>query len=315
MIYNFENLVFQGGGVLGIAYSGAIQVLEEESILPSIQRVAGTSAGAICALALALRYNSSEIQTILKDTNFESFVSEARPLEFTKMYGWFRTNPFLSWTKELIIKSGSNFHPHAEWTGDETFIDLHNKGGRDLHVFATDLNEKKSVEFSYTHTPNVIVAEAVCASMAIPAFFQAFKFSNEIPNNHIYVDGGALLNYPIMTFDSEGTNPLTLGFKFRKSEMVSTSKDLDYGSVREWVKSLVDTIADSQSEMIRRTPEYYNRTVDIDTGAVSFVDFDLSHDVKEFLIGQGREFTIQFLSEYRKSRNIFRRILSYLYPK
>jgi NTE family protein len=49
----FRNLVFEGGGVKGIAYAGAIEVLEKESILSDIKRVAGTSAGAITAALLA----------------------------------------------------------------------------------------------------------------------------------------------------------------------------------------------------------------------------------------------------------------------
>ncbi|MBQ0128550.1 MAG: patatin-like phospholipase family protein, partial [bacterium] len=46
MAYHFRNLVFEGGGVRGIAYAGALEVLEEEKILRKIKRVAGTSAGA-----------------------------------------------------------------------------------------------------------------------------------------------------------------------------------------------------------------------------------------------------------------------------
>ena len=41
----FKNLAFEGGGVRGIAYAGALQVLEQNNILPDIRRVAGTSAG------------------------------------------------------------------------------------------------------------------------------------------------------------------------------------------------------------------------------------------------------------------------------
>jgi len=50
----FRNLVVEGGGVKGIAYAGAIGVLEDKEILPDIQRVAGTSAGATTAALLAL---------------------------------------------------------------------------------------------------------------------------------------------------------------------------------------------------------------------------------------------------------------------
>ena len=41
----FGNLVFESGGVKGIAYAGAVAVLEDKEILPDIRRVAGTSAG------------------------------------------------------------------------------------------------------------------------------------------------------------------------------------------------------------------------------------------------------------------------------
>jgi len=49
----FHNLVFEGGGIKGIAYAGALEVLEKENILSDIKRVAGTSAGAITATLLA----------------------------------------------------------------------------------------------------------------------------------------------------------------------------------------------------------------------------------------------------------------------
>ena len=65
MAYHFRNLVFEGGGVKGIAYVGAMQVLEEKSILADIQRVGGTSVGAINALLFALGYDNNEQRDIL----------------------------------------------------------------------------------------------------------------------------------------------------------------------------------------------------------------------------------------------------------
>jgi len=43
---DLENLVFEGGGVKGIAYAGAVQSLKNHSLLEKVKRVAGTSAGA-----------------------------------------------------------------------------------------------------------------------------------------------------------------------------------------------------------------------------------------------------------------------------
>ncbi|KFO67772.1 phospholipase, partial [Smithella sp. SCADC] len=51
---HYRNLVFKGGGVRGIAYLGALQYLYEHNYMQHVERVAGTSAGAITALATAL---------------------------------------------------------------------------------------------------------------------------------------------------------------------------------------------------------------------------------------------------------------------
>ena len=45
----YKNLVLEGGGIRGIAYGGALNELQARNILPGINRVAGTSAGAIQA--------------------------------------------------------------------------------------------------------------------------------------------------------------------------------------------------------------------------------------------------------------------------
>ena len=66
-----KNLVFEGAGIRGIAYSGAIKVLEEKNLLQNIERVGGTSAGAITALLLSLGYNADEITQLINSTSFK----------------------------------------------------------------------------------------------------------------------------------------------------------------------------------------------------------------------------------------------------
>jgi len=56
----YRNLVFKGGGVRGIAYMGALEVLEELNVLKNIMRVAGTSSGAIAATLVSFRNNTAE---------------------------------------------------------------------------------------------------------------------------------------------------------------------------------------------------------------------------------------------------------------
>jgi len=63
----WRNLVFQGGSVRGLAYPGALRALEEQDIcrLKDIQRVGGTSAGAINALLVGLGYTLDEIDHLV----------------------------------------------------------------------------------------------------------------------------------------------------------------------------------------------------------------------------------------------------------
>ena len=65
MSYHFKNLVFEGGGVKGIAYVGAMEVLDREGILNNIERVAGTSAGAMVAVLVGLKYSAEEVKDVL----------------------------------------------------------------------------------------------------------------------------------------------------------------------------------------------------------------------------------------------------------
>ena len=65
------NLVFQGGGIKGLAYIGALEALERNVDFRTIQRVGGTSAGAINALGVGLGYTVTELKGILEEFDFK----------------------------------------------------------------------------------------------------------------------------------------------------------------------------------------------------------------------------------------------------
>src|SRR5215218_4145686 len=71
--YPFQNLVIEGGGVKGTAYAGAFEVLEQQGILDQVGPVAGTSAGAITATLVALRYRPDQIRSLVFNIPFKQF--------------------------------------------------------------------------------------------------------------------------------------------------------------------------------------------------------------------------------------------------
>lgn len=310
--YPFHNLVFQGGGVLGVTYAGVVRVLADEGILDQIERVAGTSAGAIASLLLSLRYPVDRLEAILMETDFRSFTTESRPLEFKDRYGWYTVRPLQNWLRERVVEASDYLKPAGQLdglSGNETFADFSAMGCREIKVYATDLNTRSIAEFSYAKTPKVSVVDAVTASLSIPAFFQSFQFPDSNPNDHIYVDGGALLNYPIMAFDPPRgkVNKETLGFALEEQDSFGVVSDLGFGTFRLWAEHLYETVKRMQTNLVSMNPDHSRRTVFLDVGTISPVDFEISDDEKEELIEAGKRATQDYLRLHKtRSNPIFR---------
>ncbi|MCR9142560.1 MAG: patatin-like phospholipase family protein [bacterium] len=302
--YPFKNLVFQGGGVLGVTYAGVMRVLEAEGVLEQVERVAGTSAGAMASMLIGLRYSVDQLEEILLETDFKNFTTESKPLEFKDRYGWYSVRPLRTWLRGLIQNAGEHLKGEA-LSGDETFGDLNKLGCREIKVFATDLNTRSIAEFDHESTPDVRVVDAVCASLTIPAFFQSFQFPDNNPNDHIYVDGGALLNYPIMAFDPRRgkVNRETLGFALEEKDDLGSVSDLGFGTFRNWAEHLYETVKRVQSNLLNMHEEHKERTVFLDVGTISPVDFEITHEEKLELIENGKRATEDYLRLYRSRSN------------
>lgn len=290
MSSNITNLAFKGGGVLGIAYAGAIQVLQDKNILQQIQRVAGTSAGAITAAMVSLKYTAEEILSIVQGTDFKSFEDKLNPLRIASSYGLYEGDAFLNWMQQQITAKGL--------PATATFADFQAHGMLDLHVFATDLNAKGLKEFSFGTTPGVIVAEAVRASMSIPLFFKAWTFTNNNPDNHIYVDGGTVYNFPITIFDNNGNpNEQTLGLFLTNLGTPPPPSTLGYDHLFQYVKDLFDTMLDAQSIDFLNNAEEKSHTIIIDNLGISGTNFGLTKDQQTALYNSGVKSANQFLAQ------------------
>lgn len=287
----FTNLVFEGGGVKGVAYAGALAVLEAKGILPHIERVAGTSAGAIVACLLSLNYRASDIATIVGGMDFSAFEDKENLLKKLHYYGLHPGTDFLTWLQQKITTAPVKLDQNA------TFSDFRKAGCRDLHVFACDLYTQSLAEFSYQTTPDVTVAEAVRASMSIPLFFNAWKFSNGKPNDHLYVDGGTVYNFPITAFDNQGDpNWATLGFRLEDVNGKRVVDNFGYGHWIPYVKALFETLMNAQTIDVHRDPEEIRRSVIIDDLGVRATDFDIDEATKQKLVASGKSATEAYLA-------------------
>jgi len=241
--------------------------------------VAGTSAGSLAGLLLALRFTCTEISRIIQGMDYIKFLDQGKPHQIVRQYGFYKGDYarelFHGWLKERL---GSEL---------ATFADLIAAGGLDLRVYATNLNTRLIFEFSYQKTKDVPIAEAVRASMAVPLFFTAVEIAGQI-----FVDGGTVFDYPLLGFGkSEIGN--TLGLAFAQSSVVAKEdqedKNFGYRQPLQYIHRLVNVLQRVQSPVFALHDELQENTILIDTAGVNSLNFKLTKEEKERLVENGRQ--------------------------
>ena len=283
------NLVFEGGGVLGIAFVGALRYLESKGILKNITKYAGSSAGSFVALGLTLGYTVSELESILLKLDFSAFEDDSygviRDLHrLKKEYGICKGDVLREWIQELIYTKLGSRHI--------TFSELYTHTNAYLVITGTCLNKQKTVFFNKDTTPDMDVSLAVRISSCIPIFFRAVSYQGDI-----YIDGGTLLNYPLYIFDDIDPPERTLGLKLtgsnehRDSEIIHT--DTEITNIYKFVETLISMLL-LKIEQTNIKENYYNRTITVDTFEYSSTNFDMDITDKKKLIRSGYDSTVNF---------------------
>jgi len=194
MLDECKFLVLSGGGVNGIMHIGALKFIDlhlrgtkDSTIYAYFEGFSGTSIGALISLLCVLNMSPDQMLEVFRNNlgHFSrvgistSFLSQHHALQDQK--------PFVEILERLLFQAHGD--PHL------TFAELYEKTNKDLVITATNLCTSKLKFFRHRTTPHVHVIAAVIASMAIPFVFPAVIIE-EVP----YVDGGCMVNFPLMAF-------------------------------------------------------------------------------------------------------------------
>ena len=308
--YNYENLVFEGGGIKGFAYLGALKILEEKGILPNIKRVAGTSAGTIIGLLIGLGYDlhsaTYELESVFKSYRPRDTLLKIPQVlaNFVKNYGIESADFFLKWSEKVVEQKLGN--------KNATFMDLHKsilqqsmdkQTLKYMYFTGTNLNTGYYEIFSHIHTPTMRIADAVRISMSIPFLFTAQFYKKEGSlKAHLYVDGGVLNNYPLHIFDrNHQPNMTTIGFRVDDKDEISVLQNgaeptfHPIGGFASYTQTVLSTIQNANNNVMRRSDDK-QRTVFINISGVSTLSFDLTSEQKSKIIGSGEDATRKFLN-------------------
>ena len=188
--YKFKNVVFQGGGSKCIIFAGTVHALDEVGVLPYLARFAGTSAGCIPALLLALGLDSAQVIEETNNLNMaEFFDGTSKTYNLMTKQGMHPGNKAIHYVEEILYK----------YTGDPnlTFIDLYRRFGTELCITVANISRSQS-EYCHVNTsPDMKISLAIRASMSLPLLWQPI----ELHEGETYVDGGMFNNYALKAFD------------------------------------------------------------------------------------------------------------------
>jgi NTE family protein len=334
-----RNLVFEGGGVWGIAYEGALLELEALGVVSNLRRVAGASAGAITAALLAVGFTPTELGVVLRETNFKSFQDEdfgygRDTARLLGEYGWYKGDKFRDWIKKYIaakVAALSKQHGVASPGAAPTFQQLDvwqaalAKKGVNLpkpFLIGSNLSKQRRETYSVHESPNLKLHDGVRRSMSIPLFFACERGAKK----DVIVDGGLTWNYPVNLFDhadylEDPANGIAVNygatdlFRFNTETLgfrVDTTKELEF-NLKDWSNEPleIDNIVRygwalvafmrAIANKVHLHKNDWSRTVFIDVGEkIGFTDFALKAEQQKFLSDCGREGVRKYL-EWRVS--------------
>lgn len=181
------HLVLSGGGGAGFIYLGALRYLQQESY-NYIKHISATSIGSLFGTIFALNISMGDLELYLKENlnNFGSITINF--LDLINDYGLIDPNNdnFFKLVKEFFKKY--NYHTY-------TFLDIAKNKGINIHIQCTHFHTLREFTFNVDNTPNVLLLDAIFASMSIPLVYKPYKIGNEL-----YIDGGLINNIPVTQF-------------------------------------------------------------------------------------------------------------------
>jgi len=200
-----KHLVFSGGGPSMIQTVGCLHHLEDTGYLvrDNIESIYGTSAGAIVAILVCLKYDWPTVRDYIIGRPWHDLFA-------VKVQGIFDAYTKKGIFDQTTIEKG--FKPlfdAKDISSKITLEEFFQYSGIDMHFFTFEINEFKVVDVSHTTHPTLSLMTALHMSCSIPILMTPVCLEGKC-----YIDGGIICNYPLKyCLDTGKPEEEVLGFK------------------------------------------------------------------------------------------------------
>ncbi|MBN6186035.1 patatin-like phospholipase family protein [Aneurinibacillus sp. BA2021] len=283
--------VFEGGGVKGIAFVGAIAEFERRGY--GFYRVAGTSAGAIIASLVAAGYRADELNELMKNFDYMALQKKRGIARIPWIGTWLNL-----WIKKGMYSADYLYNWMAERLAARNIYTFGDLPAGALKVIASDITSGRllvlpdDAEQLGLSPPALSVALAVRMSASLPFYFEPVILQKQGASVYV-VDGGILSRFPLWLFeeDSQSCYP-TIGFRLSASYDTKAYKT---DTLPEYVNAMLKTMMQAHDQRYI-DKQHAARTVFIPTEGIPAAKFDLTEEERAWLYQSGELAARHFMS-------------------
>ena len=209
-----KHLVICGGGISGIT---AYSILKESNnygtwSIENIQSIYGTSAGAIIAVFIALKYDWKDIDDYIVKRPWQNVFK----FDIGTVLRSFDARGIFD--RKIIEEMVVSLLKGKDLETTITMKELYEYSNIDIHIFTTEVHTYSTIDISHRTHPEWSVIDALYCSACLPIIFSPF-----LKEGKCYVDGGVTNNYPIYSCLENGAIPSEiLGISIHKDETTKT---------------------------------------------------------------------------------------------
>jgi NTE family protein len=313
--------VFSGGGIKGLAFAGALQAAAEAGYDEWAQ-LAGTSAGAISAMALAVGYDPRGLRDALDRFDFSKIADYGPlgpieiPFNLELHRGVTHGTVLYEWIEQLLVRAPQPARVFGDLPAGKLRVVGVDLAHSRMVVFPDDVGLYVDQHDRPLQPAEFSIAEAVRISAGFPYFFPPRTLRDaQTKKPGVLVDGGVASPFPVFLFDHPQPKWPTWGFRLFAGTAPERPSYTQISGLL-WpigmLKAIVDTSTNALDKFEER--EYHPRTISLPTGDIPTLDFALTDQQKQFLYDSGYQAAKTFFAASPKGINTFGAIPANLAP-
>jgi NTE family protein len=302
--------VFSGGGIKGLAFAGALEAADDAGYDEWV-KVAGTSAGAITAMMLAVGYDAAGLRHQLETFDFSTIADYGTPVvgraeNLLLRHGLTHGKVLHDWIKQLLAEAPQPATKFGELDGRLRVVGTDLAHAR-MVVFPEDVGMYVDESGKQLVPEEFSIADAVRISAGYPYFFPPLTLKDAVTGKDgVLVDGGVCSAFPVFLFDVPEPEHPTWGFRLFEG---AGPVQHDIGGL-DWPIEMLSAVLETSINALDtlELKQWGNRTIAIPTGEVPTLKFDLTDKEKKYLYNSGLETANAFFAGNPTGENSYRAV-------